>query len=91
MHLEFNTSRAATGGRVEVGVDVTDGVALATLAQRLGETRIDVLECNAGILSKESLGDIDEEGIERMRRQFEVNALGPLRTVQVLSGYLAQS
>ncbi len=87
---ESSDALTATGARVEVGVDVTDGVALAALAQRLGEKRIDVLICNAGILSKESLGDIDEDGFERMRRQFEVNALGPLRTVQALSGHLAK-
>ena len=87
---EGSDALAATGARVEAGVDVTDGTALAALAKRLGDTRIDVLICNAGILSKESLGDIDEDGFERMRRQFEVNSLGPLRTVQALSGHLAK-
>jgi NAD(P)-dependent dehydrogenase (short-subunit alcohol dehydrogenase family) len=87
---EGSDALAATGARVEAGVDVTDGVALAALAKRLGERRVDVLICNAGILSKESLGDIDEDGFEQMRRQFEVNALGPLRTVQALSGHLAK-
>lgn len=86
---EGSDALAATGARIETGVDVTDGEALAGLSRRLGETRIDVLVCNAGILSKESLGDIDDDGFERMRRQFEVNALGPLRTVQALSGHLA--
>lgn len=81
---------AATGARVEAGVDVRDDPALAELANRLGDTRIDVLVCNAGILTKESLGDIDEDGFERMRRQFEVNSLGPLRTVQALSMHLAK-
>lgn len=88
---EGSDALSATGARVEAGVDVTEGAALAALAQRLGETRIDVLVCNAGILSKESLGDIDEDGFERMRRQFEVNSLGPLRTVQALSGCLANA
>lgn len=86
---EGSDALAATGARVETGVDVTDGAALAALAQRLGDARIDVLICNAGILSRESLGDIDENGFDAMRRQFEVNALGPLRTVQALSGHLA--
>ncbi len=87
---EPSDALAATGARIEAGVDVTDGEALAALAQRLGDTRIDVLVCNAGILSKESLGDIDEDGFARMRRQFEVNALGPLRTAQALSAQLAE-
>jgi NAD(P)-dependent dehydrogenase (short-subunit alcohol dehydrogenase family) len=86
---EASNALAATGARIETGVDVTDSQALAALAKRLGETRIDVLVCNAGILSKESLGDIDEDGFARMRRQFEVNALGPLRTAQALSAQLA--
>ena len=87
---EASDALAATGARIEAGVDVTDGPALAGLARRLGGTRIDVLVCNAGILSNESLGDIDEDGFARMRRQFEVNALGPLRTVQALSSHLAE-
>ena len=42
----------ATGAQVEAGVDVTDGAALAALAGRLGDTRIDTLVCNAGILGR---------------------------------------
>jgi len=80
---------AQTGARVEAEVDVTDDVALAALAQRLQDTRIDVLVCNAGILSNEVFGRIDAEGFEHMRGQFEVNALGPLRVVQALRGRLA--
>ena len=85
-----NSSEAldATGAQVEAGVDVTDDAALAALAQRLGQTRIDTLVLNAGILGKEAFGQIDAEGFERMRRQFEVNALGPLRVVQALRGQL---
>jgi NAD(P)-dependent dehydrogenase (short-subunit alcohol dehydrogenase family) len=77
-----------TGARIEVGVDVTDDAALATLAQRLGDTRIDQLWLNAGILARESLGSIDAAGFDSLRRQFEVNALGPLRVAQVLSANL---
>ena len=85
-----NSSEAldAIGAQVEAGVDVTDDAALAGLAQRLGQTRVDTLVLNAGILGKEAFGQIDAEGFERMRRQFEVNALGPLRVVQALRGQL---
>ena len=79
----------ATGARVETGVDVSDGAAVDALAQRLGDVRIDVLVLNAGILANESLGEIDDAGFEAMRRQFEVNALGPLRVAQALLGHLA--
>lgn len=77
-----------TGARVEAGIDVTDERALAALAQRLGDTTIDVLVLNAGVLARESLGQIDAAGFDDMRRQFEVNALGPLRVAQALLGQL---
>ena len=80
----------ATGAQVEAGVDVTDGRALAALADRLGDTRIDLLVCNAGILGREALDALDDDAFERMRRQFEVNAIGPLRTVHALQGRLAE-
>jgi NAD(P)-dependent dehydrogenase (short-subunit alcohol dehydrogenase family) len=75
----------ATGAQVESGIDVTDGEALASLARRLGDTRIDVLVCNAGILGRESLDRLDGDAFDSMRRQFEVNALGPLRAAHALS------
>ncbi|WP_222565837.1 SDR family oxidoreductase [Novilysobacter antarcticus] len=78
-----------TGAQVEAGVDVTDDAALAGLAQRLGDTRLDVLVLNAGIMTREAFGEIHADGWEDMRRQFEVNAMGPLRVAQALSGHLA--
>ncbi|MBW3551293.1 MAG: SDR family oxidoreductase [Proteobacteria bacterium] len=81
---------AATGARIESGVDVTDGDALAGLAQRLGDTGIDTLVLNAGILGREALDDIDAAGLDSMRRQFEVNALGPLRVAHALLDRLAE-
>ena len=77
-----------TNARIETGVDVTDGNAAAGLAERLAGRHIDVLVLNAGILSNESFGRIDEGALENMRHQFEVNALGPLRIVQALNGNL---
>ena len=79
----------ATGAHVEPGIDVTDGDALDALARRLSDVRIDTLVLNAGVLERESLGDIDEAGFDSMRRQFEVNALGPLRVAQALLDHLA--
>jgi NAD(P)-dependent dehydrogenase (short-subunit alcohol dehydrogenase family) len=70
-------------------VDVTDDAALAALAQRLGDTRLDAVWLNAGILARESLGEIDAAGFDSLRQQFEVNALGPLRVAQALLGHLA--
>lgn len=80
----------ATGAQVEGGVDVTDGEAVAALAGRLQGIRIDTLVLNAGVLDRQKLGDIDEAGFESMRRQYEVNTLGPLRVVQALLDNLGQ-
>ena len=77
-----------TNARIETGVDLTDGNAAAGLAERLAGRHIDILVLNAGILSNESFGRIDEGALENMRHQFEVNALGPLRIVQALNGNL---
>jgi len=71
----------ALGVRVESGVDVTSDEAVATLARRLEGVGLDELVCNAGILRDDDLAGVD---LEEVRAQFEVNALGPLRTVKAL-------
>jgi NAD(P)-dependent dehydrogenase (short-subunit alcohol dehydrogenase family) len=78
-----------SGAQVESGVDVTDELALKRLAERLSGERFDAAWLNAGILAQESIGAIDEAGFASLRRQFEVNALGPLRVVQALLLMLA--
>ncbi len=77
----------ALGCRVVEGIEVTDDAAVARLASAVAGERIDVLVNNAGILSEETLGELD---FERMRRQFEVNALGPLRVTRALLGNLGR-
>ena len=67
--------------RVESGVDVTDDAAVAALAKRLTGTKVDLLVNNAGALALDALGALDFEAI---RRQFEINALGPLRVTNAL-------
>lgn len=69
------------GVRVESGVDVSDDACVAALAARLGDTTIDVLINNAGILQPDNLAELDLDGV---RRQFEVNALGPIRVTRAL-------
>jgi NAD(P)-dependent dehydrogenase (short-subunit alcohol dehydrogenase family) len=74
----------ALGCQIVDGVEVTDTAAIASLAKQLRGEHIDVLINNAGILAHDSLDNLDLDGI---RRQFEVNALGPLRiTHALLSG-----
>ena len=65
------------------GVDVTEDGSVGELAKALGDRTVDVLVNCAGILSDESLSDLD---FDRMRRQFEVNSLGPLRVTAALRG-----
>lgn len=79
-----------SGARVETGVDVTDADALAALARKLEGRRIDRLLLNAGVMTREALGKIDEAGFDAMRRQFEINSLGPLRVAQALLGNLGE-
>ena len=69
------------------GVDVADDAGVGRLAASLEGRTVDVLVNCAGILSDESLGDLD---FERMRRQFEVNSLGPLRVTAALRDNLGQ-
>ena len=69
------------------GVDVADGASVSQLASSLDDRTIDVLVNCAGILSDESLGDLD---FDRMRRQFEVNSLGPLRVTAALKNNLGK-
>ncbi|MBW4577236.1 MAG: SDR family oxidoreductase [Aphanothece sp. CMT-3BRIN-NPC111] len=69
------------GVRVEDGIDITSDASVASLRDRLGDTAIDVLINNAGIIKRVTLEDLDFESI---REQFEVNALGPLRVTHAL-------
>jgi NAD(P)-dependent dehydrogenase (short-subunit alcohol dehydrogenase family) len=71
----------ALGVRVESGVDVTSERDVADLVERLGGCPLDLLILNAGILERTELEDLDFEVI---RRQLEVNALGPLRVTRAL-------
>ena len=73
------------GVRVETGMDVADAAAVADLAGRLAGTQLSTLVCNAGILKRIGLDELDYESI---RRQFEVNAIGTLRTVEAFLGNL---
>jgi NAD(P)-dependent dehydrogenase (short-subunit alcohol dehydrogenase family) len=79
-----------TGAQVESGIDVTDDAALGKLAGKLGTERIHHVWLNAGVLEREKLGGIDKAGFDSLRRQFEVNALGPLRVAQALLDNLAE-
>jgi NAD(P)-dependent dehydrogenase (short-subunit alcohol dehydrogenase family) len=61
--------------------DVTDGDAIATFANEVPAESVDLLINNAGILESVPLDRLD---LASIRRQFEVNALGPLRVTHSL-------
>lgn len=69
------------GAEVVAGVEVGTDHGVAGLSQALGNRTVDILINNAGILRSDSLGHID---FDKIRQQFEVNALGPIRVTQAL-------
>lgn len=73
------------GVRIKAGIDLTDGAAIADLVDRLGPLSIDGLILNAGLLERTTLEDLD---VGSLRRQFEVNAIAPLRLTKALLGHL---
>lgn len=78
---------AERGVAVEPHVDVTDHASVAALAARLraAGTRLDWLLHVAGVLGIDELGRLDYDDV---RRQFEINTIGPLRTVEALRDLL---
>lgn len=69
------------GVQLEEGIDITSDASVADLRTRLGDTAIDVLINNAGIIKRVTLENLDFDSI---RQQFEVNALGALRVTHAL-------
>jgi NAD(P)-dependent dehydrogenase (short-subunit alcohol dehydrogenase family) len=69
------------------GVDVANDAGVGQLSTSLKGHTVDVLVNCAGILSDESLSDLD---FDRIRRQFEINSLGPLRVTAALKGNLGE-
>lgn len=73
--------------RVIAGIDVTRDTSVEKLAAALADQRIDCLVNNAGILQRDTLENLDFEDIER---QFQVNALGPLRVTHAVLPHLVR-
>ncbi|MEB3226618.1 MAG: SDR family oxidoreductase [Synechococcus sp.] len=69
------------GVTVKADVDLTNPDAVKQLAQDLQGETLDVLINNAGILERVDLDTLD---VDSIRRQFEVNAIAPLRFTQAL-------
>ena len=75
----------ALGVRTFSGVDVTDEAALQRVSKELGDTVVDVLINNAGIFTNETFESLD---IDKIRENFEVNALGALKVTRAFQGHL---
>jgi NAD(P)-dependent dehydrogenase (short-subunit alcohol dehydrogenase family) len=71
---------------VETGIDVSDEAAISTLRRHLDGIKLDLLVNNAGILEETSLDHLD---LQSIRRQIEVNALGPLSVTATLAPLLS--
>ncbi len=69
------------GIEVITGVDVSDDASVIQMAEQLTGVHFDIVIHCAGILTRETWDDLD---LERIRRQFEINSLGPLRVISVL-------
>ena len=63
------------------GIDVTDDDSVENRAAAVGRRSLDLLVNNAGILTQESFDDL---GFDRIRQQFEINSVGPLRVTRAL-------
>lgn len=75
----------ALGVEVLSDVEVSSAAGVEKLALAVGQREVSLLINNAGILAHETLDSLDFDSI---RRQFEVNALGPLRVTAALAGRL---
>jgi len=78
---------SALGTQLITGIDVADGDSVAKLKRQLGDTRLDVLINNAGILIDDEFGAINYDD---MLKQYQVNTLGPLRVVEALRDNLGE-
>lgn len=74
------------GVQVREGFDVTDEDAIRALADALEPGSVNLLINNAGVLENVPLEHLDADAV---RRQFEINALGPLRVTRALLPALA--
>ena len=73
-----HASRTALSVCADIDVGLDDG---CKSLETLSHSHIDLVICNAGLFVNGGLDDLNYDDI---RKCFEVNALGPLRTVQAL-------
>jgi NAD(P)-dependent dehydrogenase (short-subunit alcohol dehydrogenase family) len=77
-----------TGAEVVSGIELTDDAGIQRLVAAVGPRSLDLLINNAGIMVwPETLDTLD---VAAVRRQFEVNTLGPLRVTAALRARLGR-
>ncbi len=69
------------GVRIIDGIDVSNAESIDRLKSELAGQQLDILINNAGILKRDSFGNLD---YEEMLEQYRVNTLGPLRVTEAL-------
>ena len=81
---------AALGVRVIEGVEVTSQTAIQKLREGIGQEPVDLVVCNAGINISFNCDGIETLDIAAVNQEYQVNALGSLRTVQAALPNLRQ-
>jgi NAD(P)-dependent dehydrogenase (short-subunit alcohol dehydrogenase family) len=77
-----------TGAEVVSGIELTEDAGIQRLVSAVGARSLDLVINNAGIMVwPETLEKLD---VAAVRRQFEVNALGPLRVTAALRSRLGR-
>ena len=84
---EASDELRASGAQIIDGIDLNGDEGFSRMQAALDGVQIDILINNAGILGNESLDALDCESV---RRQFEINALAPLRVTQALRASLGK-
>ncbi len=67
--------------RVVSGVDVTSDDAIERLRSAVGDDRLDLVVCNAGVNGTFEADGIEDTDLDAVRRDLDVNAVGVARTV----------
>lgn len=75
--------------RLEPGIDLATDDGVEQLAARLAGTTLDLAILNAGLLERDAIDGLDRDAAARIRAQFEINALSPLRLAALLLPNLA--
>ncbi len=78
---QVSAELTATGVEVIDNIDVTQEASIGRLKSTVAGRAIDILINCAGLLLNETLEDLNYAGIQR---QWDINALGPLRVTEAL-------